>query len=132
MENNGNVSKSMREVGYSLNSAKNPKMLTDTKGWKELMDEYLPDKLLVKKHLALLEKKEVKRTFNPEIGEWIEVETGDVDTQAVSKGLQMAYDLKGYFAPIKNVTLNLTEMTPELVKKSEAFDIWFNQQVSKK
>ena len=35
VENHGNVSKSMREVGYSPNSAKNPKILTDSKGYKE-------------------------------------------------------------------------------------------------
>jgi len=112
MENYGNVSKSMREVGYSKNTAKNPKVLTESDGWKELMREYLPNKLLAQKHLELLNKKEVKRTFNQEIGEWIEVETGQIETQAVSKGLQMAYDLKGYNAPQKTISLNLTEEMP--------------------
>lgn len=32
MENNGNVSKAMRDAGYTNASAKNPKMLTTSKG----------------------------------------------------------------------------------------------------
>ena len=56
MENYGNVSKSMKEVGYSKNTAKNPKVLTESLGWLELMEEYLPDKLLAKKHKELLNK----------------------------------------------------------------------------
>lgn len=50
LENHGNVSKAMLEVGYSPNTAKNPKILTDSKGWQELMDKYLPDKDLAKVH----------------------------------------------------------------------------------
>ena len=48
MENYGNVSKSMREVGYSKNTAKTPKTLTESKGFKMLSEEYLPNhKLLI-------------------------------------------------------------------------------------
>jgi hypothetical protein len=43
VENRGNVSKSMREAGYSEKSAKNPKNLTESKGFQELLDELLPD-----------------------------------------------------------------------------------------
>ena len=37
------VSKAMREAGYSEKTAKNPKHLTNSKTWKELMKEFLPD-----------------------------------------------------------------------------------------
>ena len=40
VENRGNVSKTMLEVGYDENTSKNPKNLTDSKGWNELMEEY--------------------------------------------------------------------------------------------
>ena len=43
IENNGNISKSMREVGYSPETARNPQQVTNSKGWKELLEEYLPD-----------------------------------------------------------------------------------------
>lgn len=36
IENHGNISKSMREVGYSENTAINPKNLTESKGFKEI------------------------------------------------------------------------------------------------
>jgi hypothetical protein len=49
VENRGNVSKSMREVGYDADTAKNPKNLTESKGFKELCEELgLTDNLLVK------------------------------------------------------------------------------------
>lgn len=40
------VGEAMRESGYSPNTAVHPKDLTDSKGWKKLMDDYLPDELL--------------------------------------------------------------------------------------
>ena len=39
MENNGNVSKSMREVGYSKNYSKNPQTLVNSKGFIEVCNE---------------------------------------------------------------------------------------------
>jgi len=46
LENNGNVSKSMKQAGYGKGSAKNPKLLTDSDGWQTLMDKYFPDEKL--------------------------------------------------------------------------------------
>lgn len=37
VENKGNISKSMRDVGYKPVTAKNPKNLTNSKGFKEQM-----------------------------------------------------------------------------------------------
>jgi hypothetical protein len=37
VENHGNVSRAMLEVGYDPDTAKNPKNLTESKGFKELM-----------------------------------------------------------------------------------------------
>jgi hypothetical protein len=39
VENGGNVSKAMRDVGYSKETAKNPSKLTSAKGFIQLMDE---------------------------------------------------------------------------------------------
>src|SRR3990167_8149103 len=90
IENNGSVSKAMRETGYSLNTAKNPQSLTESKGWKELMNTYLPDELLGKKHRQLLNKVD-KGTKEPE-------------TQAVSKALDMAYKLKDRYPKNNDLT----------------------------
>lgn len=40
VENHGNVSRAMLEVGYEPNTAKNPKNLTESKGFKELLENY--------------------------------------------------------------------------------------------
>lgn len=49
IENRGNISKSMLEVGYSENSARNPKNLTDSDGFRELLEENgLTDDFLIK------------------------------------------------------------------------------------
>ena len=49
IENHGNISKAMRDVGYEENTVKNPKNLTDSKGFKELLakidDQPLLDRL---------------------------------------------------------------------------------------
>lgn len=43
VENGGNVSKAMRDAGYSHETAKNPNKLTGSKSWEELMDENFGD-----------------------------------------------------------------------------------------
>lgn len=58
IENNGkSVSGAMRQAGYSDAAATNPQELTKSKGWKELMDQYLPDKTLLASHKKLLQSK---------------------------------------------------------------------------
>ncbi len=47
VENGGNISKAMRDSGYSSSTAKNPKKLTNSKAWNELLDYYLPDEMLI-------------------------------------------------------------------------------------
>lgn len=69
--------------------------------------ESLPDDLLAEKHLALLNKQEVRLKNNNETGEIDVVPTGEIDVIAVSKGLDMAYKLKGSYAPEKSQSINL-------------------------
>ncbi len=58
MEGNGtSVSQAMKEAGYPDTTASNPQQLTRSKGWKELMDQYLPDDLLLKVHEEGLQAK---------------------------------------------------------------------------
>jgi len=54
VENHGNVSKGMIEAGYSPQTAKNPKNLTKSKAWNDLMNTYLSDEEVAKKHNELL------------------------------------------------------------------------------
>lgn len=48
VENRGNVSKAMRDAGYPPITAKNPKNLTESKAFQELMSEAITDKKLIK------------------------------------------------------------------------------------
>lgn len=83
VENGGkSVSKAMLRAGYSKQTAKNPSKLTNSVSWKELVDEYLPDKYLLTKHNKLLE---------------------DQDPKIVAKGVELGYKLKGCFAPEKKI-----------------------------
>ena len=80
---NGSTLKgAMQKVGYSVETSKRTNKLTRSKGWQELLDKHLPDSLLAKRHRELLNKREL---------------LGAVDTQAVSKGLDMAYKIKGRY-----------------------------------
>lgn len=65
VENHGNISKSMREAGYSENSAKNPKNLTDSKGFQQLAEAYLPDDMLLRALAEDIEEK--KQNRKPEL-----------------------------------------------------------------
>ena len=74
----------------------------------------LPDDLLTERHLELLNKREVIKMFNGE-GKVID----QPETQAVSKGLDMAYKIRGSYAPEKhlNVTL-ISQADRELAEKA--------------
>ena len=77
--------------------------------------DMLPDELLGERHLELINKREIVKMFNGE-GQIID----QPDTQAVSKGLDMAYKIKGSYAPEKsetktfNVNVNSTPNANEL------------------
>jgi len=45
--NGGNITKGMRDANYSENTLNTPQKLTNSKGFKELADELLPDDLIL-------------------------------------------------------------------------------------
>lgn len=98
VENGGNISKAMKDAGYSNATSHTPQKLTESVGWKELMETYLPDSLLGEKHRELLEVPKKVRHYKK--GE-LESEYEELDSQAISRGLDMAYKLKGKYAPEK-------------------------------
>lgn len=63
VENHGNVSKAMREAGYSEATAKNPSNLLDSKGFMQLMDERgLTDGLIIDALVEDIKSKPGNRT----------------------------------------------------------------------
>ena len=95
LENSGNISKSLREAGYSHKTAKTPKSITSSKGWQELMDEYIPEDLLQKKlHEGL---NATKPSYNKD-GEM----NLDQDFSTRHKYLDTAFKLRGSYAAEKH------------------------------
>lgn len=87
LENPGKpIGQALEKAGYGPSMVKNPQDITRSKGWKELMDEYLGDDLLAEVHHGLLT---------------------DPSYKARSSGLDMAYKIKGSYAPVKAVTANV-------------------------
>lgn len=69
VENRGNVSRAMIDVGYNLATAKNPKNLTESIGFRELCEEQgLTDKLLLKALVADIKAKPKNRKAELELG----------------------------------------------------------------
>jgi hypothetical protein len=64
--------------------------------------EALPDELLKERHLELLNKREVV-SYKKDDGTYEREMIDQPDTMAVSKGLDMAYKIKGSYAPEKQI-----------------------------
>lgn len=62
VENGGNVSKAMRDAGYSPAVASNPHKLKESPTWRELMEAYLPDDMLLRALSDDIESKKGNRT----------------------------------------------------------------------
>ena len=74
VENRGkSVSSAMREAGYSDATAKNPKNLTATEAWKELLEKALPDKKVLQVHKKLLNSQRLDHMVFP-----LGMEQGDI------------------------------------------------------
>ena len=94
IETEGKISmqKAMLEAGYSKGHAHNSHMFTRSNIWLELLDEYLPDELLAKKHYELLTKLDDK---------------GEIDTAATARALDLAYKIKNRYQPSQtNIQVN--------------------------
>jgi len=94
----------LENVGYSEGICENPKVVLESKGYQEVLNEYLPDDLLAEKHKELLTVPKIIKTTKR--GELIDSEES-LDVQAISKGLDMAYKVKGSYAPEKKQSVNL-------------------------
>lgn len=95
MENGGNVSRAMRDANLSDAYASNPQKMKASKGWQELLDEYIPEDLLQQK---LKEGLGATKTLG---------ETPEVDFQTRHKYLDTAFKLRGsYAAEKKDLTTN--------------------------
>ena len=98
LENKGkSVSNAMLEVGYPPATARNPQQVTKSKGWQELMEQYLPDEKLAKVHEEGLEATK-----------WNDF-TGDreKDYSVRKQYLELGYKVKGKMSDRPNVQVNV-------------------------
>jgi hypothetical protein len=80
----------LKESGYSESVSKSPQRVTESKGWKELMEEYFPAENIYRIHKKLLNKKEIIAYK----GEFIKTRQPHSD---VKYALDMIYKLKGLY-----------------------------------
>ncbi len=107
IENRGNVSRAMLEVGYSPNTARNPKNLTDSDGFKELMETYLPDDMLLRALSDDIEKKEGNRKAELELAFKIKGRMTEKHDHT-SNGQSIVFALSEVIANKNNVTQSQT------------------------
>lgn len=98
--NGSTITKAMKKAGYSPTTASTTGKLTNTKGWEELMELHLPDKLLAKKHREGLNatKKEPQIIDRDLKGAPVYEYVSEVDFSTRHKYLDSAYKLKGRYA----------------------------------
>lgn len=121
LENGGNMSKAMREAGYSPALAKNPQKLTSSKAWRMMLDSIMPDEFVLEQHKKLFEQKQInyfvfpKSMEDKEIIEHVEASGLKVvnvrmsdkgkmafysipDANAIKSALDMVHKLKGRYS----------------------------------
>jgi len=84
VENGGNVTKAMRDAGYAETTVNNPDNLTKSDAWLELMEDYLPDDMLLGALSDDIEKKEGNRKAELELafklrGKMVDKTEGKID-----------------------------------------------------
>lgn len=92
--------RAMREAGYSEATAKNPQKLTRSVSWKEIIGEKLSDELLVDRLLVLINAKKTERSHKSS-GKVVVTEREDCT--AISRGLDMAFKIKGKYIADKEI-----------------------------
>lgn len=125
MENHGNVSRAMREAGYDDTTAKNPKNLTQSKAWIQLMEEQIPDTELLKKHKEALNavKQIGAQILIDKDGKTISKENEgliEVPDQVVRlKAVELGYRVKGKLRPEEGASLEakILVIPAELINK---------------
>ena len=104
----------MLEAGYAPNSTIAPAQnLTESKGWNELMEHYLPDDHLGEKHREFLDSPRIVRTYKK--GELLS-ESEETSPEAV-KALDMAYKLKHRYGELNLNQAFILNISESAVKK---------------
>lgn len=121
-ENRGNKKSDgelMREAGYSEVYSKNPRQLKRTETWQSIMDKQLPESLVARRHKQLLNKKE---TFVDEVVDERGrkkkqiVRSKEIHVPAVTKGVELAYRLRGKLTDRVGLDIESTKIDQALAR----------------
>jgi|ERR1051325_82823 hypothetical protein len=86
--NGGNITAAMRSAGYAESITNDTRKLTNSKGFQELLNEYLPDELLTNVHLQGLRATRIHTSHT-------EPDKEIPDFGVRHKYLETAYKVKG-------------------------------------
>ena len=123
LENVGKpLGKIMRENGYSDNTADNPKRVTESKSWEILLDEYIPESLVLETHKEAFKANKVisARTMgnaNENTDDFIDVP----DWQTRTKAVELGYRVRGKFQDKSEVTIKSLKGLID-VKENDKFE----------
>ena len=111
VENRGiSTGQAMLNAGYDPTTAKNPKNLTESKAWPDLVEEYLPDEEVVKAHNRGLNATKIHTSHTEP-----DVVVDDIPTQL--KAVDLAYKVKAKYSEQPRVTNNILVIPGELLEK---------------
>lgn len=101
VENGRTLGEVMKEAGYSSITATHPSKLTNSKGWQELMDKYLPDEEILAVHKKALHATKIYGSLTEP-----DREVEDIPTQL--KAVDLTYKVKRRYADVNiNQQLNI-------------------------
>ena len=95
--------------GYAVVTANKPSLVTQTKSWKELLEQHLPESKLTAKHDQLL--------------------NSEKDETAI-KALDMAYKLRGSYAPERSLNVSVTLKPQEHVALANEYEAKLLESIS--
>lgn len=125
------MGKLLRESGYSFSTSRKPKIVIGSLNFQDGLEEILPGEYLLKKHRQLLEKKETIIAGRGKSKHL--VRTSEIDPNAVAKGLEMAYKLKGRFDPEKSENkIKIVNVGKWIVQECDHYDHNDNERLGSK
>lgn len=110
------VTEAMRKEGYSEATIQNPKNITASKTWKEIMDELVPEDKVAKVIEEALDATDAHITPNGKV-----IKTPDHHVRL--KAADMAIKVRGGYAAEKHQNLNMNFSLAELRKMRDAGEI---------
>ncbi len=131
VENGGNIGKAMIDAGYSPKTAKTPQKLTNSMGFRLVLDKLIPDIELLKKHKELLYANKIS-SFDFGKGREAYVKP---DYRIRIKALDMYYKIKGYYRHDANPVVNdpyANMSDEELINKAKELEKKIKRIKSKK